>query len=125
MYTYNAKVVRVIDGDTFVADVDLGFRVSMNETFRLADIDTPETHRPKSDGERDHGEEAKQFVIDAIDQKEVIIVTSKTGKYGRWIARVLYNGPDEPDHSYRDLTEELIKGGFEKREYIDGFYPSE
>jgi len=108
MFEYKAQVTRVVDGDTFKATVDLGFRIYATETFRLGGIDTPETWRPKTEAERDHGQAAKQRVIDLVDGKEVIIKTAKTGKYGRWIAFVtLEDG--------QDLTELLISEGFEKR----------
>jgi hypothetical protein len=41
-YVYRAEAVRVIDGDTFVADVDLGFYVHVLVHVRLQGIDTPE-----------------------------------------------------------------------------------
>ena len=42
-YLYRAKIVRVIDGDTGVADVDLGFRTWLRgETLRQYGIGTPE-----------------------------------------------------------------------------------
>ena len=42
MWTYRAKVVRVIDGDTVDVDIDLGFRIwQKNERVRIMGIDTP------------------------------------------------------------------------------------
>ena len=35
MYEYQCTVLKVIDGDTLDAKVDLGFRVSMEMRFRL------------------------------------------------------------------------------------------
>ena len=46
--SYLAEITRVIDGDTFVADVDLGFKVWMrNVTFRLYGVNTPEVRGKK------------------------------------------------------------------------------
>lgn len=42
MYTYKATVTSVYDGDTFNATVDLGFNISINETFRLFGLNAPE-----------------------------------------------------------------------------------
>lgn len=44
MYEYRAKATRVIDGDTFEADIDLGFHVHVHATLRLDGIDAPELH---------------------------------------------------------------------------------
>lgn len=109
MYRYNASVVRVIDGDTFIANVDLGFRVYHEITFRLARINTPETWRPKTEEERELGQLAKDRVIELIEFYSIVIETSKAGKYGRWIAEVYL-----PELDDKNLTDLLIEEGHEK-----------
>ncbi|GAG20500.1 unnamed protein product, partial [marine sediment metagenome] len=42
MYTYRAKLDRVVDGDTVDLFVDLGFNICIKDRFRLLGIDTPE-----------------------------------------------------------------------------------
>ena len=43
-YEYNATVTEVVDGDTIVIDIDLGFDVIFtNQKVRLLGIDTPES----------------------------------------------------------------------------------
>jgi len=43
MYRYQAKLIRVVDGDTVDAEIDLGFNIYIRERIRLMGIDTPET----------------------------------------------------------------------------------
>ena len=44
MWTYRAKVIKVVDGDTVDVDIDLGFGISQkNERVRIMGIDTPES----------------------------------------------------------------------------------
>ena len=44
MYTYEIKeIVKVIDGDTVDAVIDLGFKVSIKLRIRFFGINTPET----------------------------------------------------------------------------------
>lgn len=43
MYIYNASLIRIVDGDTIEAMVDLGFFTWKKVTIRLYGIDTPET----------------------------------------------------------------------------------
>ena len=109
MYNYRAVVHRVVDGDTFDAEVDLGFGVSLTFRFRLNDIDTPETWRPKSDAEREHGERATARVKELIEGKEVIIYSYKLGIYGRYAADVYLTG----GISLADLLKEE---GYEKKD---------
>ncbi len=44
MYQYKAKILKVLDGDTVVIDLDLGFNIVIaNQKVRLAGVDTPES----------------------------------------------------------------------------------
>lgn len=42
MYEYSAEVVRWVDGDTVDMLVDLGFKTTVRQRFRICDLDTPE-----------------------------------------------------------------------------------
>lgn len=42
MYEYRAKVLRLVDGDTVDAAIDLGFGLAFTARFRLAGLNTPE-----------------------------------------------------------------------------------
>lgn len=66
MYTYDALIVRVVDGDTVDAEVDLGFSLKYNARFRIKGLDTPETWRPKSEAERVHGKAATGFATELL-----------------------------------------------------------
>lgn len=113
MYTYNCFIKRVIDGDTFIGIVDLGFSVKKEERFRVANIDTPESWRPKTESEKKHGEAAKKRAIELLEGKTLVIKTGKTGKYGRYITEVIL--PDNLDYA-----RVMIQEGFEKRDnYTD------
>ena len=43
MYTYKAKLIRIVDGDTIDAEIDLGFDTIVRKRIRLYGINTPET----------------------------------------------------------------------------------
>jgi len=93
LFYYRATITRIIDGDTFEANVDLGFNVSVQETFRLEDFDTPEpTWRSANAAELAHGILASQMAEDLLLNKSYVIRTKKSGKYGRWIANVILGG---------------------------------
>ena len=42
-YVYNAEIQRAVDGDTFIAKIDFGFKIFHENRFRLRNIDTPES----------------------------------------------------------------------------------
>jgi micrococcal nuclease len=84
MYSYKAELVRVVDGDTVVLDVDLGFNTTLRETFRLAGINAPESRGP----ERIEGKAAAAHLIGLLCNESLTIDTLKDskGKYGRYLA---------------------------------------
>ena len=83
MYTYKAKVKRVVDGDTVDLDVNLGFHVIIRLRGRLSDVDTPE--RGHHDWAR-ATETLERLLKEQEDQEGYITIsTEKTGKYGRWL----------------------------------------
>ena len=108
MYEYKAQVVRVLDGDTFEAIIDLGFHTLKRTNIRVHGIDTPETWRPKSDAEAEHGERATELAKELLEGKEITLQTVKHGKY-RWGGRpILADG--------RDYVEVMLALGMEKRD---------
>jgi len=46
-YVYKADVLRVVDGDTLLSLIDLGFTVKKEQRLRLAKIDTPPVETKK------------------------------------------------------------------------------
>lgn len=97
-YQYNAEIIRVIDGDTVVADIDLGFHTwRRDEHLRLYGIDSPERKKATMDAWR----AAKALLAERIEGKEVIICTVKsrrndkeeTGKFGRYLV-MIYDGDE-------------------------------
>ena len=98
LYQYKAEIVRVIDGDTVVADIDLGFNTwRRDEHLRLFGIDSPERKKPTMEAWR----EAKLALAGRVEGEQVIICTIKnrrgareqTGKYGRYLVNI-YDGDE-------------------------------
>ena len=88
MYEYNAVVVDVHDGDTFRADIDLGFGVWRHkEIFRMLGINTPELGVP----DKVPGIKARDRLRQLILGKQIFIKTVKDQreKYGRYLATII------------------------------------
>lgn len=90
MYTYRATVKRIIDGDTIVVDIDLGFNIiRSNEILRLNGIDTLELVA---------GNAATTRVSKLCPPGTSVILTTikdRKDKYGRYLAVVnLLDGTD-------------------------------
>nr|WP_321225274.1 thermonuclease family protein [uncultured Psychroserpens sp.] len=92
MYHYKAKIISVYDGDTVTAMVDLGFLHYQEMKLRLFGIDTPELRGE----EREQGKVVRDILREMILDKEVEIHSykDKQGKYGRYLATIIYDGID-------------------------------
>lgn len=102
-YTYHGTIVEVYDGDTMTAMLDLGFDVWVRVRLRIEGIDTPEV--------RGAGKEAGLAVRDHVRalllNKEVVVTSHDKGKYGRWLASVLFDYEGMP----KDLGSYLLETG--------------
>ena len=75
MWTYRAKVIRVIDGDTVDVDIDLGFGIwQKNERVRIMGIDTPES-RTRNKIEKKFGLAAKAKLQSLLGKDTVLKTT--------------------------------------------------
>ncbi|MBU0468880.1 MAG: thermonuclease family protein [Candidatus Omnitrophica bacterium] len=87
-FAYCAKVKRVVDGDTLLVEIDLGFNARTRTRLRLRGINTPELSTPE-------GASAKRFVTRSLPKGKSIIVKSySTDIFGRFVADVLYMKED-------------------------------
>ena len=89
MYIYNAKLDRVVDGDTLDAIVDLGFDTWKHIRVRLVGINTPES-RTRDLEEKARGLAAKDFVVEILKQHKnnFILHSQGVGKYGRCLGNI-------------------------------------
>lgn len=110
-YIYDAKLIKLVDGDTvrlevsraFEFTVDFGFRQhetitivrSAQETFRLARINAPE---PGTQA----GADARAALGLLIVSKRLTAKTLKQDKYGRWLLELYVVEDGKPDLNVND-----------------------
>jgi endonuclease YncB( thermonuclease family) len=82
MYEYRATIIRVVDGDTVHALVDLGCDVEIALTIRLAGIDCPELGTPEGAAAKEYAEE---WFAAAGPSLVLNTVKDKREKYGRYL----------------------------------------
>lgn len=107
MFNYKAQVIRVVDGDTLVVKIDIGFSTSVKKTLRVARVDAYETRLGKktTPAQKKKGLAGKAYLQTFIEGKEVEVTTFKDkGKYGRYIADVEYMDTD--------ISDEMVRRGY-------------
>ena len=87
MYTYKAKLDRVVDGDTVDANINLGFDITIHKRIRLTGIDTPES-RTRDLEEKKRGLAAKNRLIELLGNGEFILESREVGKFGRVLGTI-------------------------------------
>tara|TARA_R100000008_G_C3585093_1_gene171623 strand:- start:2187 stop:2522 length:336 start_codon:yes stop_codon:yes gene_type:complete len=89
MYEYRALCVKIIDGDTIEAFIDLGFDLWTRKRIRLFGINTPEI-RTKNLEEKQKGIAAKGFLRLTLEKNnyEFILLSRGVGKYGRCLGEI-------------------------------------
>lgn len=84
-YRYKAEVLRVIDGDTFVARVDLGFRVRVDVELRLHGWSCPELSTVE-------GKLARLRAQELLVAPVVVESYRDQRSFSRWVADVYTDG---------------------------------
>jgi len=116
-YIYRIKsVLKVVDGDTIDAAIDLGFDISLTKRIRLAGIDTPES-RTTDVKEKVLGLEVKEWLKKKLEGQTDIIVKTKlpdsTEKYGRILGH-LFIGDKEVSavNKKKSVNNQMIEEGY-------------
>ena len=110
-YEYHAKVTNVVDGDTIVVDIDLGFNVVLsNQSVRLLGVDTPES-RTSDKIEKVFGLASKEYAKEFVEncKKQIILRTHKSDdseKFGRLLGEIINPNSKEV------LNNSLVEEGF-------------
>ncbi len=131
MYEYKATVKRVIDGDSLVLDIDLGFYMFMNETkIRLYGLDTPEMNS-EDPLLRLQAVLATRYLYDNLpvgSKVTIKTILDKREKYGRLLATIItQDGFNVNDGllenklaiNYKNLTrDEQIAKHYENQQYL-------
>lgn len=96
----NVKIIRVIDGDSFIVSAPfLPPPLKKQRPLRLSNVDTPNIKRwANCDKEFRKGEEAKAFVENAIKKsKKQFVKIVGYDKYGRFLGQVYLDGKSLSD----------------------------
>ena len=108
LFTYQASVQKIIDGDTLWALIDCGFGMLIRQKLRLRGIDCPELSSPE-------GQRAKRFVQERLKGLDFIIIKTykdRVDKYDRYLSDIFYlKGESDPQKV-------LEKGSFLNQELL-------
>ena len=112
MYTYNIELLRVVDGDTIDAKIDLGFDVSVKKRVRFLGVNAPES-RTRDLEEKARGLAAKDRVKQLLEGTKTIQLKSHgVGKYGRCLGELHIDVVDgQQKMTLESVNELLIKEG--------------
>ena len=112
MYTYKAKVTRVVDGDTVDALIDLGFDTHVKKRIRLWGMDAWES-RTRDKEEKVKGLAAKARLKEILKEtnNEFILVSYGVGKFGRCLGELFLTMDSD------SINNQLVSEGHAKKYY--------
>lgn len=96
-----AQVVRVVDGDTIIVNLN-----GKNERVRLILVDTPEINSQSKENPQAYAIEAKEFLTNLVNGKTVELErdVEEKDRYNRYLFYVYVDG--------KSVQEELIRHGY-------------
>lgn len=107
LYTYKGELIRIVDGDTIEAMIDLGFDTWTKRFIDLSDVDAPEI-RTKNESEKLKGIAAKEELERLVTP--IFYIKSKNyNSFGRSSAE-LFN------ENGLNIGKEMFEKGYIKKE---------
>ena len=96
-HNYSAKLLRVVDGDTCDAMIDLGFDTWVKKRIRFKGVDCWES-RTRDLDEKKKGLAAKAYtkeLLENSDEGKFVLKSYGLGKYGRVLADLFVKGHEQ------------------------------
>lgn len=121
LFTYQAQVDKIIDGDTLIVSFDFNSDVSISQKLRLRGIDCPEM-------DTEEGRKAKRFVEARLKDCDFIIVKTykdRSDKFDRYLADIFYvaagDAPRDPKGRVGVTTPAFVasEGKYLNQELLD------
>ncbi len=104
-YSYRATLVRILDGDSIVCDIDLGFYMTARMPVRLAHINAKERNEIG-------GKEATEHLKVLLGDGALLLRTYKPkDKFGRYLAEVFVKC-NQIDRLDMNINQQMIEDGF-------------
>lgn len=121
MFVYDATILRVVDGDTVDALVDLGFSTHRKIRVRLYGINAPES-RTRDLAEKKLGLAAKARLIEILDEQnnQVFLKSHGVGKYGRCLGELFYFRIEIEEDDDGETYEETLKTSINNQLMVEG-----
>jgi len=102
-YVYTTYVIDVYGGNSITVDIDLGFGIIMtDQKVVLHGVDAPNI-------KEENGLISKKWLSDKIEGEQIVLKTykDKTGKYGRYLGDIYFNG--------ENINELMLKEGMAEK----------
>lgn len=112
MYTYQCNTIRVIDGNTVDAIIDLGFNVTIRQRIKLYGANVRDI-RSLDEAEKAQALASKNRLTELLGSEFICeTILNKRGKAGRIMGN-LYTVDSQGDKN--SVSEQLIQEGFAER----------
>ena len=112
MYTYQCNTIRVIDGNTVDAIIDLGFNVTIRQRIKLYGVNVDDV-RSTDEAKKNNAIIAKTKLTELLGQEFVCeTIMNKRGKAGRIMGKVFTL---DSSNSNTDDNQKMIEDGYAEK----------
>jgi len=112
MYTYQCTTIRVIDGNTVDAEIDLGFNVTIRQRIKLYGVNVADI-RSNDETARNNAIASKNKLAELLGQEFICeTIMNKRGKAGRTMGKVFTLNSTG---SKVDINQQLIDEGYAEK----------
>ena len=112
MYTYQCNTIRVIDGNTVDAVIDLGFNVTIRQRIKLYGVNVDDI-RSTDESKKNNAVVAKNKLTELLGQEFVCeTIMNKRGKAGRIMGKVFTL---DSGNSKTDVNQKMIEDGYAEK----------
>ena len=112
MYTYECNTIRVIDGNTVDAIIDLGFNVTIRQRIKLYGVNVEDV-RSLDESKKEKAVASKNKLAELLGNEFTCeTIMNKRGKAGRIMGQLSVVDAKGAEHSIND---QLINLGFAER----------
>jgi micrococcal nuclease len=122
MYEYKATIIKVVDGDTIDALIDLGFNTYTKKRVRLYGINAPES-RTRDKEEKVRGLAAKVRLKEILKENKNIITLKShgVGKFGRCLGELFIPGTEMFSYEPQCVNKMLISEGHAVKYMVEDY----
>lgn len=117
-FIYNAELIRIVDGDTYLMDLDLGFNLRLTKHVRLFGLDTPELSKKNSKKVATELVDLITKVCTYNSNRKIVVMSKELDMYGRILGEIQWTDKKITDVNGRIIRYDPVEKPFSLNSFL-------